>query len=211
MKPASISAKAGIFFGIPQEFNVVFKGKQAHVAYPEQGINALDAALDFFAKMQAEIAHLGKTDRVIYHVGKMSAGEIRNIIPAQCILEGTHRSLKREIRDTMNRLTSDLAAECAAKIGANAEVELLCSYDAVVNNSALVDKLKVAASELSIDYLEAETAMTGEDFGFFTTLYPGLLFWLGSGCDEPLHSDKFLPKDECLETGVALLHYLAIH
>jgi N-acetyldiaminopimelate deacetylase len=47
--------------------------------------------------------------------------------------------------------------------------------------------------------------MTGEDFGFFTTLYPGLLFWLGSGCSYPLHSDKFLPRDECLEIGVKIM------
>ncbi len=210
MKPGTISSKAGIFFGIPQEFNVVFRGKQAHVAYPEQGINALEAALDFFANMRKEISQIAKNDRVIYHVGKMSAGDIRNIIPAECILEGTHRSLKREIRDIMNRLTVDLANMSADKIGAKAEVELLCSYDAVVNNPILVDKLRVAATKLNISYQEAETAMTGEDFGFFTTMYPGLLFWLGSGCDEPLHSDKFLPKDECMDAGVELLHYLAI-
>jgi N-acetyldiaminopimelate deacetylase len=210
MKLGTISSKAGIFFGIPQEFDVVFKGKQAHVAYPEQGINALEAALDYFANMQKEISQIAKNDRVIYHVGKMSAGDIRNIIPAECILEGTHRSLKREIRDKMNSLTIDLANKSAEKIGAKAEVELLCSYDAVVNNPALVAKLIAAAKELNISYQEAETAMTGEDFGFFTTMFPGLLFWLGSGCNEPLHSDKFLPNDDCMETGVALLHHLAI-
>jgi N-acetyldiaminopimelate deacetylase len=81
-------------------------------------------------------------------------------------------------------------------------VNLLCSYDPVVNNSVLVEELQAVCQKLGYSYLEAETAMTGEDFGFFTTLYPGLLFWLGSCCDYPLHSERFLPDDACIEVGV---------
>ncbi len=206
----SISSKAGIFFGIPQEFDVRFIGKASHVAYPEQGINALHAGRDFLACMDEAIAELAKTERVIYHVGKMSAGDIRNIIPALCTLEGTHRSLKSDVRDTMNKLTAELAHRSAEKFSAEAEVEFLCSYDAVVNDTALTDKLRSACNQLGLDYREAETAMTGEDFGFFTTLYPGLLFWLGSGCSHPLHSDKFLPQDESLSIGIKLLTHLAL-
>ncbi|MDD2228418.1 MAG: amidohydrolase, partial [Candidatus Cloacimonetes bacterium] len=206
----AISSKAGIFFGIPQEFDVRFSGKSAHVAYPEQGINALQAGLDFISKIGTAVSELSKTERVIYHIGKMTAGDIRNIIPAECILEGTHRSLKKEVRNSLNQLTFDCADSCAKSIGATAKVELLCSYDAVVNDTALVQQLMAACAALQMDYTEAETAMTGEDFGFFTSLYPGLLFWLGSGCNQPLHSDKFLPADECIESGIEIMHHLAL-
>ncbi len=206
----SISSKAGIFFGIPQEFDVRFIGKASHVAYPEQGINALHAGRNFLTMMDEAVAELAKTERVIYHVGKMSAGDIRNIIPALCTLEGTHRSLKSEVRDTMNNLTTELAAKSAESYGAKAEVEFLCSYDAVVNDASLVQQLSAACHELDLDYREAEIAMTGEDFGFFTTLYPGLLFWLGSGCEHPLHSDKFFPLDDSLAVGVKLFTHLAL-
>lgn len=206
----SISSKAEIFFGIPQEFDVRFHGKASHVAYPEQGINALQAGLDFMNSINTAVAELGQSERVIYHIGKMSAGDIRNIIPALCTLEGTHRSLKKEVRDRLNSLTHSLANTCAAAIGATAEVELLCSYDAVVNNADLVQQLQSACSTLNLPYIEAETAMTGEDFGFFTSLYPGMLFWLGSGCEHPLHSDKFLPADDCIATGIRLMQHLAL-
>jgi N-acetyldiaminopimelate deacetylase len=205
----TVSSKAGIFFGIPQEFDVRFYGKASHVAYPEQGINALQAGLDFLNKIRTAVNELGAIDRIIYHIGKMSAGDIRNIIPALCTLEGTHRSLKKEVRDKLNNLTFDIANSCADALGATAEVELLCSYDAVVNDAALVQQLISACEALKLDYIEAETAMTGEDFGFFTSLYPGMLFWLGSGCDQPLHSDKFLPKDDCIATGIKLMQHLA--
>jgi N-acetyldiaminopimelate deacetylase len=48
--------------------------------------------------------------------------------------------------------------------------------------------------------------MTGEDFGFFTTLYPSLLFWLGAGETEyDLHSDRFLPDENCIPVGVRVM------
>jgi len=202
MPVGTISAKPGIFFGIPQEFDVVFIGKAAHVAYPEKGINALSAGVDFINRISASVADLAKRERVLFNIGKVDCGVIRNVIPAMCRLEGTHRSLSREARDAMNGFMREIAKEAAQSIGAKAEVNLLCSYDPVVNNSVLVEELQAVCQKLGYSYLEAETAMTGEDFGFFTTLYPGLLFWLGSGCGYPLHSDRFLPDDACIEVGV---------
>ncbi|NLN85252.1 MAG: N-acetyldiaminopimelate deacetylase, partial [Candidatus Cloacimonetes bacterium] len=39
----TVSSRAGIFFGIPQEFDVSFIGRSAHAAFPEKGVNALFA------------------------------------------------------------------------------------------------------------------------------------------------------------------------
>lgn len=209
MPVGTISSKAGIFFGIPQEFNVNFAGKAAHVAYPEKGINALQAGMDFMNLMRAPIAELSRTERVIFHVGKMSGGSIRNIIADSCVLEGTHRSLSKNACAAMNSMIIENASLAAKSLGAEAEVELLCSYDPVINNAELVTELETVCHSLGYHYEEAETAMTGEDFGFFTSMYPGLLFWLGSGCNWPLHSEKFLPLDECLEVGIKTMLKLA--
>ena len=204
----TVSSKAGIFFGIPQEFDVRFSGQAAHVAFPEKGRNALQAGLEFMHGIQGLIVELSSRERVLFNIGKMQAGVIRNVIPDSCILEGTHRSLKPEVKEFINAQIHELAGQAAKKTGTNAKVELLCSYDPVVNNAALVGELEAACRELGYAYQQAETAMTGEDFGFFTTLYPGLLFWLGSGSDYPLHSDRFLPDDACIEVGIATLFAL---
>ena len=208
MPVGTISSKPGIFFGIPQEFDVVFRGKAAHVAFPEKGVNALAAGLEFMNRISTSVAELARRERVLFNIGKAASGVIRNVIPAECRLEGTHRSLSTAARDAMNGFIKESAEQAAQSIGAKAEVELLCSYDPVVNNAALVGELQTACHKLGYKYLEAETAMTGEDFGFFTTLYPGLLFWLGSGCDKPLHSDQFIPDDACIEVGIATLFAL---
>ncbi len=206
----TISSKSGVFFGIPQEFDVRFSGKAAHVAFPEKGANALEAGVDFMQSIREQLKPLQEHHRLIFHVGKMTSGTIRNVIADDCLLEGTHRTLNPEIRDCINNLIHSTANTTAARHRATARVDLLCSYDAVVNSDKLVNELVDVCSTQGLSYKTAETAMTGEDFGFFTTLYPGLLFWLGSGCNYPLHSEKFLPDPACIETGVKVMLGLAL-
>jgi len=209
MPVGKVSSRSGVFFGIPQEFDVLFTGQAAHAAFPEKGKNALSAGREFLKRMERAASELQQNNRLIFHVGKFDAGTIRNIIPDFCKLEGTHRTLSPEIRDKLNTWLFEISSRVAEEHGVTAKVDLLCTYDPVVNDPELVETLAAKCYELGLDFTEAETAMTGEDFGFFTTLYPGLLFWLGSGCDQPLHSGKFLPDPACIEPGVKLMFKLA--
>ncbi len=206
-----VASRSGVFFGIPQEFDVVFKGVSSHAAYPEQGVNALLTALDFMRLMQREIADLAQKERVIWHVGKMSSGTVRNVVPGLCKLEGTQRSLAKAVKEQVNTLTLKNCALAAAKTGAEYEVNFLGTYDPVVNDAELVEELQKVCAETGIAFEEAETALTGEDFGFFTSLYPGLLFWLGSGCGHPLHSDKYLAEEACIPVGIRIFERLALN
>lgn len=210
MPVGTTGSRPGIFFGIPQEYDVHFIGKSAHVAFPEQGKDAIAAAVEFSRLMKRDIQELEKTHKLIFHTGKISGGSARNVIADSCILEGTHRSLSIQARDEMNRLISQNAKAASELTGAQSKVELLCNYDPVINDAALVERLIEANKKLGYSYEESPVAMTGEDFGFFTTLYPGLLFWLGSGSDQPLHSPGFLPDEECIKVGVRIMKELAL-
>ncbi|MCB5254654.1 MAG: M20 family metallopeptidase [Candidatus Cloacimonadaceae bacterium] len=205
----TVSSKAGIFFGIPQEFDLKFIGKAAHLAFPEKGVNALACALDFFTGIEPALKELSVAERLIFHVGKMNAGKVRNIIADECLLQGTHRTLNVQTRQTINELIQSHAGLAADRFQAKAELKLLGTYDPVVNDAALLGRLKEHCAALEYKFIEAETVMTGEDFGFFTSLYPGLLFWLGSGCDQALHSECFLPDDGCINVGIDLMWALA--
>ena len=204
----TISSKAGSFFAIPQEFDLVFTGKAAHVAFPEKGIDAIAAAVDFLSELKSAKAALERDERLIIHVGKIQGGQIRNVIADSCVLHGTHRTLSTETKERVNQLLEELSQKCAQKNGAAAQVKLLGSYDAVVNDADLYLALKQGCARLNYEFIEAETVMTGEDFGFFTTRYPGLLFWLGGGIGEPLHSPRFLADAAAIEVGVEVFYSL---
>ena len=64
---------------------------------------------------------------------------------------------------------------------------------------------------MQIEFKEAEMVFTGEDFGFFTEKYSGLLFWLGVGNEDnntDLHSPQFLPDEKAIDIGVELFYKL---
>ena len=97
---------------------------------------------------------------------------------------------------------------CGFEVGLDQPLFLIAGPCVIESRELAFDtagRLQEICRQKNIEYIPAQTSMTGEDFGFFTTLYPGLLFWLGSGCSYPLHSDKFLPRDECLEIGVKIM------
>lgn len=210
MPVGSIGSRAGIFFAIPQEFDVRFHGKSAHVAFPEEGIDALHCGVAYYQEMKKQVNELAKQHPVIFHIGRMQAGDIRNVIADTCILEGTHRSYDKEISSELNKLLLNVAQAVADDHDVDYQVDYLCHYDPVVNDPALVEQIINAAADTGTQYIESPTVMTGEDFGAFTSRYPGALFWLGSGGMESLHSPHFLPSAECLEVGLQVFWALLV-
>ncbi len=210
MPVGSIGSKPGTFFAIPQEFDVRFFGKSAHVAFPEVGIDAMRCGIDFYQEMENRVKELARKHEVIFHIGKMQSGDIRNVIADICILEGTHRSFEKAVSDELNAILLQVAAETAAEYNAGYRVDYLCKYDPVINDPLLVQNLKTAAHNMGVEYIDSPAFMTGEDFGAFTSRYPGALFWLGGGCGESLHSPLFLPSADCLEVGLRMFWALLI-
>lgn len=210
MPLGTVSSKAGIFFAIPQEFDIRFFGKAAHAAFPEAGKNALIAGAECLVKLQEQSAKLSQEQRLIFHVGKMQAGMIRNIIADKCVLEGTHRTLNRQMCQRLNSLITETAKAIAKEYDLGYEVDFLCSYDPVVNDENLYESFANLCGDIGIDCIPSEIYMTGEDFGFFTSLYPGLLFWLGANdLDHDLHSGSFLADAASIDDGIKLFMALA--
>jgi N-acetyldiaminopimelate deacetylase len=214
LKTGEIASKSGIFFANVQGLDVVFKGKSAHVAYSEKGKDALAAGVEFYSELAKEVKKrfpIGKP--VICVFGKMNAGPALNAIPSECNLAGSFRAYTEENHKILKELIENVASKTALKYGIRAEVNYAAYYKEVVNDKDLFEKLKYKANEMRIECKEAERVLVGEDFGFFTDKYRGLLFWLGAGnenskVDIDLHSPHFLPDEKAIDIGIDLLSSL---
>jgi len=203
----TISSKPGIFFANTAEIDVTITGKSSHVAFPEMGIDALKGGILFLQEFQKEIDNWGNKE-VAWGFGYMQAGKVRNAIAPNCKLEGTYRAFNHQDRNRLKEITAVCANKVEQEIGVQIEIKYLEEYEQVENNPVLVEKLKKITAELNYDYEEAEQVFTGEDFGFFTERFPGVLFWLGVNSHDPqkniqeLHANNFLPDDACIEIGI---------
>lgn len=207
MPVGKVACKPGIIFGIPQEFDVEFKGVSAHIANPEHGRDALLAGVQFYSSMKQLIPQsINPIEPAVFQIGKAKAGVVRNSLADSCLFQGTHRTLTIKNRDIINTMIERVAYNTAKAHDLDVEVKLLATFDPVVNNAELYVKFKQAMEQTSYDYEECDYTLTGEDFGYFTTYYKGLMFWLGSGdMENNLHSDKFLPQAEAIDVGVDVM------
>lgn len=100
------------------DFEIIFNGRAAHAAYPEQGINAIEKAAIGITRLIAYRKHLHHQPprglRTTLNPGVIKGGIKSNIVPEQCTLKlnlryPSDQSLKK-LRGDLQRLTAGLSA-----------------------------------------------------------------------------------------------------
>ncbi len=201
----SVSSRPGIFFANTQEVKVLFHGKSAHVAFPENGRNALAAGVMFYRLIHQELKkEVPGNKSIICEFGKMQAGTVMNAIAAECALEGTIRTFNDEDMYKVKNIIKNSAQVSSKEYDLKYEINYLCYYRNVKNDVKLFEKFKKCLAKTNVKFCEAERVFTGEDFGYFSYKYKGLLFWLGAdqGENYDVHSTKFLPDERSIDVGV---------
>lgn len=208
-----VASNGSILFAIPREVDIIFKGKSAHAAYPEKGSNALSAAVFFLSSVEHILRRsLNPTGVFLAHFGKMTSGTARNIVADHAKVEGTLRAFKSDVMKQGSAIIEKTAAECAAGFGCTAVMKVLGEYVEVRNSPALFKKLQEVSQKKGIKCIEKEGELVGEDFGYFTQKWPGILFWLGAGKHDAdrkaLHSQDFFPSDDVIPVGLEVMSQL---
>ena len=200
----SIGIKPGIIFGIPQEFDVELFGKSGHAATPQKGKDAFRAGMMYYQLINDKIyKQFPPQESIVFHIGKVISGSVRNSIPDYCRFEGTFRCLKKEIKESILDIMEKTARSLEDITETKIFIKKLCSYDPVINDDILT-KWFIDTLPKDIVVHNVETTMTGEDFGFFSSMFPSVLFWLGTDSDEDLHSNKFLPDEKSIDVGLRI-------
>jgi N-acetyldiaminopimelate deacetylase len=196
-----IASTKGTLFAASNAIGINFTGKQSHVAFPENGINAFDGLMLFLQKAKSTVNSSGK--KILFGYGKISSGIARNIVPPTARFDGSLRALKIEdfkwFLDELFKIAQEVETETKVKC------EVLHDnnpYVEVTVNEQLYDELKPDL-EKNFKFIDCGSRFTGEDFGFFSKKYPSFMFWLGTSKGEKfgLHTPQFLPGDDIISLG----------
>ena len=144
-----------------------------------------------------------ENEKIIFGYGKISAGDVRNIVPAWAKIEATLRTLSRTKSEAFfAKLTEILnGIENETRVGYKIIPGSL--YTEVEVDKDLFQKYKKAFTG-KYEFVDCGYKMTGEDFGFISKLCPSFMFWLGTRTGEQygLHNPKFFPDDSIIELGI---------
>ncbi|PID27482.1 MAG: amidohydrolase [Candidatus Cloacimonadota bacterium] len=207
----TVASKPGIFFGIPREFEIEIKGKGSHAAFPQSGNDAVSAACFLINQVQVMLKKkFSATDPVICHFGQINGGTAQNSVAESVQIKGTTRALAKDVSFEINAILFNCLKSAELMYGVKTKIIFTSYFDPVVNSEHLYKKLKKILPE-KYNFEEAETVMTGEDFGFLCEKFNSLLYWLGVGTESgDLHASTFLPDEEAVNVGVDVMFRLAV-
>jgi amidohydrolase len=214
-----VEVKKGALNGCSAELEIVAKGKSAHGAYPETGIDAVMIAANIVMSLNALVGrYVSPLEEAVIGVGTISGGTASNVIAQEVRMEAMLRATSGATRDALVARASSLAQDIARAYGGGASVKATLGYEALVNHDEAVDEVVLAAGEMlgpsSIRW-KAKPSMGVEDFAYFIKERCGAFYHLGCGNESaeltaPLHSVAFDIDEDCLPIGAAMQARLAL-
>lgn len=204
-----LASRPGAFMATSSEVRIRLRGKSAHAARAREGRDAMlagaqavRAVYDFDHSLPAELPRLIRL--CAFH-----AGNSTNIVPDQAAIDGTARAFSREDHAKIKAgITQAVRAACLP-YEVEADVEFSIGYPPTVNDSALFSRFRKATAGLDFQLLP-EPDLTTEDFSFYLERVPGMMFYLGTGTKEPLHSPLFTLDERALLAGFEAFRRLAM-
>ncbi|AIY78646.1 amidohydrolase family protein [Clostridium botulinum 202F] len=202
-------------------FRIVVKGTGCHGAMPELGVDPINIAAHIYISLQEIIVReISATKSAVVTIGKIVGGEAPNIIPGEVIMEGTIRSLNKEVGEFIFNRMNDIVVSTAKMFRGEAELIELSLVPPLVNNTDLVKEVtsyvKDLIGEKAVTLFEGG-GMGSEDFASYSYEVPSIYLMLGAGTKqenslygEPMHNENVVFNEDILVTGAAMHTYCAI-
>ncbi len=194
-------------------------GQGGHGALPHLAVDPIVAASHIVVALQAVVSRsVSPLETAVLTVGSFHAGDAFNVIPEHAHLTGTVRTYDAPVRDKVLRRLREVVERVAAAHQALADLQIEHLTPAVVNDPAVVELVRQAAT--AVVGPEAVTSgrrtMGSEDAAYFTREVPGCYFFLGSanperGLDAPHHNPRFDFDEGVLPIGVAVMTEAILH
>ena len=202
-------------------FRIVVKGSGCHGAMPELGVDPINIAAHIYISLQEIIAReISATDSAVVTIGKFAGGDAPNIIPGEVIMEGTIRSLNKELGEFIFNRINEIVRSTAKMFRGEAELIELSSVPPLANDTDLAKEIttyvKDILDERSVILFEGG-GMGSEDFASYSYEVPSVYLMLGAGTKqenslygEAMHNEKVVFNEDILVTGAAMHAYSAI-
>ncbi len=207
--PAVEQGKIGLCPGpmmaMTGEFDIDIIAKSAHGAMPHTGIDGIVIASEVVLGLQSIISrNISPISPAVLTVGKLEAGERRNIIAGKARLEGTIRAFDKSVYNQIKTRIAGYLKGIEIAYDVKIETEYRDMYPPVVNDQKLFSEFVNFHGD-KCDVIDPQ--MISEDFSYYQEKIPGLFYFIGTYNEEkeyiyPLHNSKFNFDNNILLNGL---------
>ena len=202
-------------------FRIQVKGTGCHGAMPETGVDPINIAAHIYLSLQEIIAReVAPTKPAVVTIGKFVGGKAPNIIPGEVVMEGTIRTLDRDLSKQIFQRIQDISTQTAALFRGEAEVTEIASAPPLINDKEMVKEMAGYVGELvdpSKVIVFEQGGMGSEDFASYTYEIPCSYLLVGAGIPQenelfgkPMHNECVVFNEDILPLGSAIYAYSAM-
>jgi len=208
------------------EFEVIVRGKGAHAAQPQKGVDPIMTAIQIVQGWQTIISrNLNPIDSAVLSVTQIHSGSATNVIPDEATLIGTVRTFTNDVLDLVETTMKRIAEHTAQAFNATVEFNFNRNYPPLINHTKethiAAEVLRNLVGKDAVN-TQIEPTMGAEDFAFMLQEKPGCYVFIGNGegdhrenghglgpCN--LHNGSYDFNDQLLPIGASYWVRLAEH
>lgn len=213
LEVGDIEVRDGALCAETGTLRIEIQGKGTHAAYPEKGIDSIVVASHLITEIQSIFTrNISPLEQTVLSFGKIYGGVKSNIIADKVVVEGTLRTLNKEIRQTIIKRIQEVCRGVGISQRATITPYFSQGYPPLINdvfvNQHIVDNASKMESIQTI-HVKEHPSMGGEDFGYYQEKAKGAFFHVGCGNKQKniqshLHTETFDIDEECLQIGIEL-------
>lgn len=211
-------SRPGNFYAASTEFSVFIKGKSAHGAWPQNGVDAIVIASQFINGVQTIVSRsLSPISEKAITIGTIKGGDRLNVIADYVEMDGIIRTLDPKVYERLIQRLKSLAKGLNEAYECEITFDFRPFYHRLYNDKELFEKIKPAFNKkLEI----VDVVLSAEDFAYYGEKVPSVFYELGIGNKEkgflsPIHTPTFNFDEKCLlyalEANINILKILGAY
>jgi len=206
---------AGPSSGGVDTFRASIIGKGGHGARPHETVDPIYLSAHVILALHGIVSRrLNPYDPAVVSIGSIHAGNAENVIPNQVDILGTLRYTQHKVQEQIHAEIKKVF-EVAKSLGGDYTLKFEIGTPPMINDQKVVNLIKQTAIDLigSENVLPPQDGLGAEDFGCFSEMAPGAMFYLGSkveGDEREHHNSRFDVNDQSLPFGTAILAETAL-
>lgn len=199
--------RSGPIMAATDNFDITVEGIGGHAARPQFAIDPIVVGAQIVSEVQSIVSrNVDPLEPAVISICHFEAGHTHNVIPPSALLQGTARSMSKDVRKLLEARLTQIVEGVAQLHGAQVRIEYKRGYPVTLNDETATQTAAAVAADVvgaTRVRLGFPPMMAGEDFSYMLETKPGAFIFMGNGDSAGLHSPEYDFNDEALPFGMS--------
>lgn len=216
-EPGSFGYNLGYMTTSCDNFKINIVGKGSHGAYPHTAHDPIYAGVLLYTQFMELISREKDPNKVAtLTFGQFTAGNNSNIIPNECVMQGTLRTYDPEVREYMKKRMADAMKAIEVLTQTKIEVDYFSGVPSLYSDPELTEFFAetIKTNMPDLKAIKDNKIMASEDMACVAEKVKTTYLMLNmkvNGCEAAHHNPKVLFNEDALKYGTAIFAICAMN